>query len=142
MSDDLKVRETLRDMARLSLLSNRISAVQEKNLKAFPKVFFDGVSIGTIDYDFSHAALVDTEEDKSKLKEQDPSLALKYKFNKVNTKHFRVSYHLKVDDSANGTHMDKRFNALERAVRTLFYSDVKVEVFFNDKKVFESKFNE
>lgn len=142
MSDDLKVRETLRDMARLSLLSNRISAVQEKNLRAFPMVFFDGVSTGTIDYDFSHAALVDTEEDKSKLKEQDPSLALKYKFNKVNTKHFRVSYHLKVDDSANGTHMDKRFDALERAVRTLFYSDVKVEVFFNDKKVFESKFNE
>jgi len=135
LSNENEVRNNLKAMAKLSMLSNKISSVQEKNLKAFPKVFFDGVSVGTIDYDFSHAALVDSNEDKKKLEVQ-------YKFNKVDTSHFRVSYHLTVDETVQQTFLQKRFQAIENAVRTLFYSDVKVEVFFNDKKVFESKQNE
>lgn len=122
---------TLRDMAKMTMLTNRISEIQEKNLKMFPLAFFEGVSSATCQYDFSNKAMVDIEEDKEKL-------TLNYKFKDVETKHFLVSYRLHIKEDVLNPHLDKRFTALENAVRTLFWKQVRVEVFFNDNKVFES----
>ena len=135
-------RQMIRDMAKLSLMTNRINEIQEKNLKIYAFAFFEGVREAKIDYDFSSVPLIETEEDKKKLleeKDEDAALALKYKMGKVDTKHFRVSYYLKVDEKAPQLRLDKRFNTIEQAVRTLFWNEVKVEVFFNDIKVYESK---
>lgn len=126
------VQKTIRDMARLSLLSNKINEIQEKNLKIYGFAFFYGVSEAKIDYDFSNKALVDTEEDKK-------NFELKYKLGELDTSHFRISYYLTIDEKTENSHLDKRFSALEQAVRHLFWKGIRVEVFFNDKKVFESK---
>lgn len=133
-----KVTEAqIREMAKLSLASNRISEVQEKNLKMYPLIFFNGVQKAEIDYDFTNNQTVETEEDRK-------NLEIKYKFNKLDTKHFRVSYYLTAEDTLTGftahnEHMDKRFKALEDSVRNLFWKETKVEVFINGSKEYESK---
>lgn len=129
--------QQIREMAKLSLASNRISEVQEKNLKMYPLIFFDSVKKAEIDYDFTNNQTVETEEDRK-------NLEIKYKFNKLDTKHFRVSYYLTVEDTLTGftaqnEHMDKRFKALEDSVRNLFWKETKVEVFINGVKQYESK---
>jgi len=123
--------QQIREMAKLSLASNRISEVQEKNLKMYPLIFFDGVKKAEIDYDFTNNQTVETEEDRK-------NLEIKYKFNKLDTKHFRVSYYLTVDESPNEM-IEKRFKALEDSVRNLFWKETKVEVFINGSKKYESK---
>lgn len=123
--------QQIREMAKLSLASNRISEVQEKNLKMYPLVFFNGVQKAEIDYDFTNNQTVETEEDAK-------NLEIKYKFNKLDTKHFRVSYYLTVDDSQNEM-IEKRFKALEDSVRNLFWKETKVQVFINGSMKYESK---
>ena len=111
---DLKQR--LKERAQLAVFSNRISDFHVENLKKFPFVFFDNVKSVNIDYDFGHAV------DETKKEVQHGS---------------RVAYHF--TGSIEGENMDKRFQALEAAVRNLFWRDVKVEVYFNGKKQYESK---
>lgn len=122
---------TIREMAKLTMLSNKISEVQEKNLKMFPFAFFEGLRSATIFYDFSSNAVVDTEENAT-------DLTLNYKFKKSDTAHFVANYHLNINEQVSNPHLEKRFVALENAVRTLFWKQVRVEIYFNNKKVFES----
>ena len=60
MSDSLK--KHLKELAQLSMLANRISEIQEKNLKLFPFVFFEGLKEVTIDYDLGHGVNEGTKE--------------------------------------------------------------------------------
>lgn len=46
-----KSEEKVRELAKLSILSNRISEFHEKNLKSYPFIFFNGVEEAAIDYD-------------------------------------------------------------------------------------------
>lgn len=130
MSED-SVRQTIRDHAKLSLLTDRVSEIQVKNLKMWPFVFFEAVSKATIDFDLSNDMAVDIKEDRVNMEP-------KYLLNENTAKNLRVSYHLTLDERLNG-HLDKRFKAIEDSVRTVFWKQVKVEVYFNEKKVFESK---
>lgn len=115
MSD---IKKKLQEMAQLTLLSNRISEVQELNLKKFPFVFFEKVQEAQIDYDLGHGANKASQE--------------------VNHKSL-VTYHLSIDKEANKNFLDKRFSALESSVRNLFWKDIKVSVYFNGQLVYESK---
>lgn len=119
MSNDA-VREKIRDMAKLSILANRISEIQEKNLKTYPFVFFNEVKSVTIDYNLGR---MQTKQ------------ASKEKEIKWDT---WISYYLELDESSN-PNQDKRFSSLEDAARTLFWNDLTVRVYFNNKKVYESK---
>lgn len=130
--DNSALIKDIRDQAKLALASNRISDVQEKNLKMYPLIFFNEVKKATIDYDFTNDQTVDTEEDKKKLE-------IKYKFKKLYTGHFRVSYFLELDEKANEVNLDKRFIAIEGAVRNLFWNETKVQVYLNGTLKFESK---
>lgn len=116
MSDD--TRKHLKEMAQLSLLANRISEIQEKNLKMFPFVFFDKVKAVKIEYDLGHGV-----DDKTK---------------EVNHKSF-VSYYLTLDEIANELNLNTRLLAIETSVRELFWKDIVVQVYFNRKLVYESK---
>jgi hypothetical protein len=104
-------------MAKLSLLSNRISEVQEKNLKAYPFVFFNDLKSVRIDYDVGKI------NDRGQLN---------------NTSH-HVTYYLELNENAINEHMDKRFFCIEEATRVLFWNDLKVRVFIDSKLAFESK---
>lgn len=122
--------QTVRDMAKLSMLTGRISEDQVKNLKMYPLVFFEGVSKATVDFDLSNNMSVEVD--------QPGKVDLDYKWNASDTKNLRVSYHLTIDESLN-SNLDKRFKAIEESVHTIFWKQVRVEVFFNTKLVYESK---
>lgn len=122
-------RQTLREMAQLSLLTDKISEVQVKNLKMYPFIFFEAVKQVSIRYDLSN----DLGVDFAKEKEPEPE----YRFQAPETKHLIVSYYLDLDERLNGS-LPKRFQAIEDSVRTIFWKQVKVEVYFNNKKVYES----
>ena|ERR1035437_3110726 len=130
--EEKESQSKVRDMAKLSILAGRISDVQEKNLKMYPLIFFEGVKTAVIDYDFSSESLVTTEENKK-------DMTLKYNMKGVETRHFKASYYLDLYEGAQNNNLEKRFAALENAVRTLFWKDTKVEVYFNNKKVYPSE---
>jgi hypothetical protein len=117
--------ELLAEMARLTALSNRISEVQEKNLKLYPLVFFNKVLEVKVNYDLTSKA--DILED---------STTDKIIINAPSKNHF-VAYHLVLDESENQD-LDKRFSALEKSVRNLFWNDVSVEVYFNGQIKYKS----
>jgi hypothetical protein len=116
MTESPTTQELLKDMAQLTALSGRISDVQAKNLQYFPLVFFDHVSEVKIDYDLSPIKTMD----------DSPTFS-----------NSLVSYYLTMENPQDDN-LEKRFKALETSVRTLFWSDVKIEVFFNDIIVYKS----
>jgi hypothetical protein len=112
-------QQKLKEMAQLSVFANRISEVQEKNLKHFPFVFFEKVQEASIDYDLGHSV----DEEKKE----------------IHHKSF-VTYYLTLDPNpAINTNIAKRILALEVSVRKLFWSDIKLELHINGKKIYESK---
>lgn len=117
MSD---LQSQLKEMAQLTVLSGRISEVQVKNLRMYPLIFFNGVVQAKVQYDLSSKK---TTEDERPI---NPSI---------------VSYYLEIDEKENNDSLDKRFEALENSVRTLFWNDITVEVYFNNKIVYKSKTN-
>lgn len=130
---DSTVEEQVREMAKLTLLTNKINPIQEKNLKMYPLVFFNGVKSAKVDFDLSNdQMLVDSEENKS-------DLEITYQFNKAETRHLRVSYHLEIDETAENNSLDARYSAITQAVRNLFFKETKVQVFINAKLAYESK---
>ena len=119
MSNENDIISQLRDMAKLSVLSNRMSEIQEKNIKAYPFVFFNEVKSVKIEFDLS--------------KVDDNGL--------MNHGDHHITYHLEVNEDANKEHLDKRFLHLENATRLLFWNDLKVRVTVNGKLAHESKEN-
>lgn len=117
--------ELLSEMARLTTLSGRISDVQIRNLKMFPLVFFDQINEVKIDYDLSHKSDV-LEDTSGNLIVNAP------------TRNNYVAYYLTLDQSKNTTDLDKRYVALEKSVRTLFWTDLSVEVYFNNQIKYKS----
>jgi hypothetical protein len=114
LSDIIKTQ--LREMAQLSVLSNRISEIQEKNLKMYPFVFFNDVKSVKIEFDLS--------------KVDDNGL--------MNHGDHHVTYFLDVLEETN-PQPEKRMSAIEAATRTLFWNDLKVRVVVNGKLAYESK---
>lgn len=121
MSDDKQTLEAIKTMARLSVMTNQINGIQEKNLKLYPFVFFEGITSAKIEYDL---------EGKNKKE-------LEYG-EKPKAHDFKVIYHLELDEKANN-HLEKRFEAIKTAVLGLLWSDIEVEVRFNDRSVYKSK---
>lgn len=121
-------KELLNEMAKLTTMSNRISTVQEKNMKMFGLVFFNGVKAEDlqIKYDLSHKADIIEDEINNKLIINTP------------TRNSYVAYYYSDIDESVNPEIEKRYLALEKSVRTLFWNDVKVEVYFNNKIKYKS----
>lgn len=118
MSDQNYSIEKIKEMARLAVLTNKINDVQLLNLKNYPFIAFDGVKEVKIEYDFSYQKTVKDE----------PVM-----HNPL------VQYYLTLDEARNQEALSLRFEAVEKWVRNLFWKDVLVEIYFNDKIVFKSK---
>lgn len=130
---DSTTEEQVREMAKLTLLTNKINPIQEKNLKMYPLIFFNGIKSAKVDFDLSNdQMLVDSEENKT-------DLEITYQFNKAETRHLRVSYHLEIDEAADNHSLSERYSAITQAVRNLFFKETKVQVFINTKLAYESK---
>lgn len=114
-SDEIEAQ--VREMAQLTMLSNKINPIQEKNLKMYPMVYFNGIRKVTINFDLTTHK---TDGDEA---------ALNNSF---------VTYHLDIDESQDNSNIDLRFQYIERAVRNLFWNNVRVYVYFNGKLVKES----
>jgi hypothetical protein len=114
LSDTIKAQ--LREMAQLSVLSNRINEIQEKNLKMYPFVFFNDVKSVKIEFDLS--------------KVDDNGL--------MNHGDHHVTYFLDVLEESNNQ-LDRRMAAIEASTRSLFWNDLKVRVVMNGKLAYESK---
>ncbi len=132
-----EMSEKIKEMAKMSILSNRINEVQEKNLKLYPLIFFNGVKTVKIEYDLSHTKAMSAEETPKDTAEVAHSL-LAY-LNKPVIANNYVAYYLEVDENADNSNADKRNQALEKAVRDLFWGNVSVEIYWNDKIAFKSK---
>jgi hypothetical protein len=110
--------KTIQEMAKLTVFSGRLNELQERNLKTYPFVYFNGVSAAKLDYDLTR---IPTEELGKE------------------TNSSRISYHLSINDMTPNDNLDRRFQALVSSVRTLLWADMKVFVYFNNVKVFETK---
>lgn len=101
------VREQVKEMARLTMLSNRLNEIQEKNLKLYPYIFFEGVKNGAIVYDL---------ECRPDASSEDRQMST------------YVNYTIEVSPDTVITFLDQRIAALKVAVRTIFWSDLTVNV--------------
>lgn len=134
MSDQIDAKEMLKKMAQLSITTNQINEIQQKNLKMYPFVFFNGVKSVSIEYDLTNESKVNYDTDPK-------TMEIVYKFDKPMVDNFKVSYSLEIDESQDNSHMEKRFDALEKSIATLFWKGIPVEVKFNGKTVYTSKNN-
>lgn len=124
--------QTVREMARLTLLTNKLNPIQEKNLKLYPLIFFNGIKSAKMDFDLSNQQMVDSIEDSQKQE-------ITYQFNKAETGHLRVSYHLDIDETADNHTIDARYSAITQAVQNLLFKEIRVQVYINGKLTYESK---
>ena len=131
---ELPSEQEMREMAKLSVLSGKLTEVQLKNLKMFPLVFFNGVTSALLDYNLEVGQPeVDYKIYKNKKNEPD----IRYEMKKEKPRSF-VSYRLSLEENASNDHLEKRFAALEKAVRDIFWKEVKVKVFINSNLAYES----
>ncbi len=124
MSDDIK--EQVKGMAALVISSNRLSEFHEKNLKMYPFIFFERIDNVKIDYDLSVRHDVDIDS-KSNITVKKP------------LHHCFIAYHLTLNEDANKSNLQRRFETLENSVKTLLWKELIVEIYFNDKIVYKSK---
>jgi len=104
--------EKIRELAKLSILSNRISEIHEKNLKAYPFIFFNGVKEAAIDYELERG------------------------------QKNHVKFVLTLKDGQETPSLEKRLSALDQSVKNLFWKEVSTSVIMNGKKVFDSSAQE
>ena len=99
------------ELAKIALLSGRMNTFHLKNLKAFPFILFND------------------------LKE----VKLEYSVENVNSTEPTIfSYDLTLNLESNN-HLNKRYSALESAIRELFWDGVKVQIKINGKEVYKSE---
>lgn len=116
MSDN-KVREEIKEMARLAMFTGRITEFHENNLKRYPFVFLNGVKSAQITYDLGYDII----------KEDETEASIK--------RNNYVDYSLIVSESAQD-HLAVRFKDFEDSVRALFWKEVNLVVRFNGKQVY------
>jgi hypothetical protein len=125
-SSDDNAANVVKDMAKLVLVAGKISDMHVKNMQMYPLIYFNGVKTVKIDYDLSHKA--------DALVDKDNNLT-------INAPHRSnvVTYYLTMHEGAVNDKLDKRYAALTASIRTLFWKDVVVEVFMDEKIVYKSK---
>src|ERR1035437_7039112 len=91
----------IRELAKLSILSNRISEVHEKNLKAYPFIFFNGVKNAKVNYDLERGS-------KN-----------------------HVEFDITLEEDTLNPIMERRLEVLDKSVKNLFWKEVSISVVLN-----------
>ena len=99
------------DLTKLMIFFGRVPETHIKALKEYPWIFFNDLSEVRLDYS------VETTD---------------------KTKPTKFSYELHLPWETND-HLDKRYKALESAIRTLFWKEVLVEIKINGQEVYKSE---
>jgi hypothetical protein len=115
LPEDKLTEEVVREMAKLTAFSGRLSELQEKNLKIFPLICFNGVTTARMEYDLSRTP--DTELGKG-------------------ANNSRISYYLAVSEGSVNDNLDRKCQALSDCVKGILWNDIKIAVYFNDIKVY------
>lgn len=127
MSD---TRDTLKQMAKLSITSGKISEIHVKNLQMWPLVFFNGVRTVNVKYDLTTNNCVNYETSQTG--------EIDYKFSKPVTDHFHISYDLDIDETQDNSNIEKRFEAMEKSIQSIFWSGIPLSIAFNGRNVYVS----
>lgn len=99
------------DLTKLMVFFGRVPETHVKALKEYPWIFFNDLLEVKLDYSIETT-------DK--------------------TKSTKFSYELTLSLEKND-HLDKRYKALESAIRTLFWKEVLVEIKINGQEVYKSE---
>lgn len=121
--------QILKEMANLTMVSGKINAIQEKNIKMFPLIYFNGVSSVRIQYDLSNDSKVQYEQNKATF---DTTFSIENKHKP------KIEYFIEIDEGQDNDQLEKRYQTLEASVRNIFWIDTKVMIYFNNKLMFES----
>jgi len=105
MSD---IKEKVRELGKLSILSNRISDFHQKNMETYPFVVFNGIKEAEVDYGLERGG-----------------------------KNY-VQYTLLLKNEAENPLLEKRLEMLDKSIKNLFWKEVSVIVILDGKKVFDS----
>lgn len=97
------------DLTKLMMFFGRIPETHIKALQSYPWIFFNDLKEVKLDYNIA-------------TKKEEQSL---------------ISYDLYIDKE--NDHMPKRYEALERAVRDLFWKEVKTQIKINGEEVYRSE---
>ena len=122
------------------MFEGKLNDIQLKNVKMFPLIFFNGVSKVAVDYNLDMGKTVvnyeiyETETKNDEQKKKDIKYDIELPKNQTS-----ISYHITLDEKADNSFLEKRFAALETSLANLFWSGIKIKVFFNEKLVHESK---
>jgi hypothetical protein len=100
------MEQKVRELAQLSILSNRISEVHEKNLRAYPFIFFNGIKEANVDYELERGS-------KN-----------------------HVKFNLSLNSGADNPNLEKRFEALDKSVKNLFWKEVTISIALDGKDVY------
>ena len=105
-------QEKVRELAKLSILSDRISEFHKKNMEAFPQILFTGFKEAAIEYDL-----------------------------KRGNKNY-VNYNISLEPGSENTLLEKRLETLDKCIKNLFWKEVSTSITLNGKKVFNSEVND
>lgn len=97
------------DLTKLMLFFGRIPETHIQNLKNFPFIFFNGVTEVKIEHD------IGTHKDNKSF----------------------LTYYLTIDQGNDS--LDKRYEAMLSAVRSLFWKELQLRIDINGKEVFKSE---
>lgn len=111
----------LDDMRKITILTGEISSVHEQSLTKWPYIVFDNVKDVEIKYDLSKQAQEDL---------------------KGNSVDFYITLPTEMEDTSNIEGFDFRCKTLTLWVADMFWTDIKVSVFINDKLKYKSKEDE
>ena len=106
---EIETLKKIKEMAQIAATTGRISTIQEKNLKMYPLVFFDGVKEVEIEYDLS------------------PFQASSNGYDVVCKSKSFVIYKISTD-GREIEDLDRRGKAITDAVHVLLWSGIVVEV--------------
>jgi len=102
----------VRELAKLSILSDRISDFHKQNMETFPRIYFNGFKEASIDYDL-----------------------------KRGNKNY-VNYRIQLKEGSENPSLEKRLEALDKSIKNLFWKEVSVSVELDGKRVFSSEVEE
>lgn len=105
---------SIQDLTKLTAFFGRISEVHIRNLKSFPFIFFNGVSEVKLEHDLSTVK------------------------GGISTISYGLSLNKDISLISNNC-PEKRYTALEDAVRSLFWKEVKVKISINGEEVYKSE---